>query len=43
MYCPYCGHTSNYHGGDGEGCTECSCLSSWMDILIVHVGLYSDP
>jgi hypothetical protein len=41
MYCPQCGHTSNYHGSDSmPGCTQCGCGSSWIDILIVHVNLY---
>lgn len=41
MHCPYCGHTSPYHVE--KGCTACTCTVSWVDIVRIHVGLYSSP
>jgi hypothetical protein len=39
MHCPYCGHTSPYHDGDGEGCTQCTCHASWMDVVAINLSL----
>ena len=43
LYCPQCGHTGNYHHVDEIGCTECGCIATWVDILIIHVRLRHDP
>jgi hypothetical protein len=42
MHCPYCGHTAPHHT-EHDGCTGCSCTTSWLDIAVIHVGLYSNP
>jgi hypothetical protein len=43
IYCPFCGHTGSHHGEGGIGCTDCACELSWVDIVVVHVRLHSDP
>jgi len=39
MHCPHCGHTANYHTADDNGCTQCVCTTSWLDIAAIHIGL----
>ncbi len=39
MHCPFCGHTSPYHGHDGEGCTACPCHASWRDVVAINISL----
>ena len=41
MRCHWCGHTSPYHADDG--CSECTCVQSWRDVVAVNVRLFTDP